>query len=345
VNLGRIGDIASQIATLKSRGKSVTLVSSGAVAAGSAKLNMDKRPEELRLIQATAAVGQGKLMRYYSEAFAGYDIPVGQMLLTRDGFDDRTRYLNARNTLHALLELGCVPIVNENDTVMVEEIQFGDNDQLSSMVAGIAEADCLVILSDIEGLHEKPPAEGESPVIKLVEEITPEIEALAGISHNGVGKGGMASKLAAAKRATENGANVIIASGQAENIITDIFDGKDIGTLFTATDSPRSARKKWISGCNPTGTVTVDSGARKAIEEKGKSLLPIGMLKADNHINKGDTVNIAGQSGEPFALGIVNFNGTEMNLIAKKPSEDIAGIIDGCTETTVIHRDNLVLMN
>lgn len=344
IDLEKISSFAGQTAKLIKAGKSVVLVSSGAVAAGAVRLGMESRPEGLQLLQAAAAVGQCKLMRYYSEAFAKYNIPVGQMLLTRDGFDFRERYLNARNTLNALLEQGGVPVINENDTVMVEEIQFGDNDQLSSMVAPMADADLLIILSDIDGLHEKPPAEGESPVISFVPEITADIEALAGISNSTVSRGGMASKLDAAKRATSNGVNVVIASGSEENILEKILSGEIIGTLFTAADAGRSARKKWLSNLHPMGKLIVDDGAVSALAVDGKSLLAIGIRGADGSFNVGDAVEIASHSGERVAIGLSNFSVSQVERIKGLSNADVSDIFGKSCANTVVHRDNMVIV-
>ncbi|MBN1257763.1 MAG: glutamate 5-kinase [Planctomycetes bacterium] len=345
VNQKRIDSIASQVAALQQAGREVILVSSGAIAAGIYRLQLASKPTELGMLQAVAAIGQGKLMRYYAEAFAKYEIPVGQMLLTRDGLDDRVRYLNIRSTLTALLELGSVPIINENDTVRVEEIQFGDNDALSAMVAIVAEADVLVILSDIDGLHEKPPSEGKSPILELVREITPEIEAMAGISPDEIGRGGMASKLMAAKRATEAGCgiDVVIASGKMPEVLSEIFAGKAIGTCFPARPSNLTAKKRWLAGRQPAGRIKVDKGARKAMEKDGSSLLPIGIIAADPGISVGDTVSIVDEKGVEFARGVSNFSGADLQKIARKQSDELQAILGYPCPVTAVHRDNLVV--
>jgi glutamate 5-kinase len=339
----RIEALCREVARLHAAGRQVILVSSGAVAAGAAQLGLSRRPSALPELQAAAAVGQGRLMACYAQSLAAHDLDVGQMLLTRDGLDERRRYLNARNTLSALLGLGVVPVINENDTVAVEEIQFGDNDQLSAMVAVMAEADALLILSDVDGLHERPPSEGESPVLEHVPAITPAIEALAGVSQNGVGRGGMASKLLAAKRTTAAGILTVIAPGRRAGVLGDLARGDPLGTCFTARDDSVSAKKSWLAGRQPVGVIQVDNGARRAVVEGGKSLLPIGMTKADRGIEVGDTVTLVDEDGAPFARGICNFSGAELARIAGRQSGELAAILGYDCAATVVHRDNLVL--
>jgi glutamate 5-kinase len=343
VDQDRIRALAAEAAALRQEGRQVVLVSSGAVAAGAARLGMRERPTALPVLQASAAVGQGKLMRYYAEAFAAHEIPVGQVLLTRDVLDNRTQYLNARNTLAALLELGVVAIVNENDTVVVEEIQFGDNDQLSSLVAIMADADALVLLSDIDGLHEKPPAEGPSPVVEYVPAITAEVEALAGVSQSRFSRGGMASKLSAVARATAAGIPVALADGSEPGVVGKLCAGEPRGTCFGASASSAPAKKQWLAGRQATGAIVVDAGARRAVVERGKSLLPIGMLSAEAAIRVGDTVSIRDESGAEFARGISNYDGADLQRIARKRSEDLASILGDAYAPTVVHRDNLLV--
>jgi len=340
----RIARFAAEVAALRTSGREVILVSSGAVAAGTARLGLSALPESLRELQAAAAVGQGKLMRHYAEAFARFDIPVGQMLLTRDGLDDRFRYLNARNTLNALIAFGAVPIVNENDTVMVEEIRFGDNDRLSGLVAAMAGADALVILSDIDGLHERPPSEGESPVMPFVPEVTSEVEARAGLSESGLSRGGMASKLMAARSAAANGIHMVIASGKEPGVLERIFAAESVGTLFPARETSRKARKQWLAGRSPSGSVAVDAGAAAALTEGGKSLLPIGVLRADPGIQAGDAVAVVDEAGNELALGICNFTSGELDQVIGKKTDELPAILGEHCETTVVHRDNLVLL-
>ncbi|MFH0910459.1 MAG: glutamate 5-kinase [Planctomycetota bacterium] len=342
-NQAWIEELAGQVAALRKAGREVILVTSGAVAAGTARLGIPKPPTAMPLLQAAAAVGQGILMRHYAEAFARHEIPVGQMLLTRDGMDDRVRYLNARNTLLALLELGSLPIVNENDTIMVEEIRFGDNDQLSALVAGMAEAEALVILSDIEGLHQRPPAEGPSPVIEHVPAITPEIEARVDDTKSPISRGGMTSKLLAAKRASASGVPVVIASGRRARILEAIFEGRAVGTLFSAEVSPLSAKKRWIAARRPAGSIRVDAGAKRALARDGKSLLAIGVVAADEAIAVGDSVSLVDEAGGEFARGLSNFSGAEILRIQGERSDALAEILGYACATTVVHRDNLVL--
>ncbi|MHC4884218.1 MAG: glutamate 5-kinase [Planctomycetota bacterium] len=339
----QITRLADQISMLKDRGCEVALVSSGSVAAGVSQLGMKRRPTELADIQAAAAVGQCRLMHSYAKAFGTHGLTVGQMLLTRDGLDERLRYLNARNTLTALLERGAVPIINENDTVMVEELQFGDNDQLSSMVASMAEADLLILLSDVDGLHEKPPAAGESPVISTVTTIDASIEALAGGSHSGVSRGGMASKLSAAKRATDFGTHVVLANGQETDVLERIHNGERLGTWFRAKDNAVSAFKQWLAARKPSGAVVVDEGAARALTERGKSLLPIGASRVEGVFHAGDTIAIRTDAGQELGIGISNFNSDELGQVLRRRSDELPGVLGYACATTVIHRDNLVL--
>ena len=345
VDKDRIADLASSIAALRKEGRNVALVSSGAVAAGTFRLGWKKRPEDMAQIQAAAAVGQGKLIRFYTEAFSKYDIPVGQMLLTRDCLDDRERYLNSRNTLNALFEAGAVPVINENDTVMTEELQFGDNDQLSSMVAGLADAELLVILSDIDGLHEKSPAEGESPLISCVERITPEIEAMAGVSTSGVSRGGMASKLSAARAATGHGACVVLASGKINGVLGHIVAGDAVGTCFLPAEMERGARKRWLTGHAVAGTLTVDDGAARALVTQGKSLLPVGVVGVDGTFGQGDAVRVVDRSGREIARGLSNFSADEMRKACGVRSSDLSTTLGHTCAETAIHRDNLVVLD
>jgi glutamate 5-kinase len=340
----RIVAIVAQLAALQQAGKEVIIVSSGAVAAGSARLANPLQASNLSQLQARAAVGQVDLMHRYAEAFASHDLPIGQMLLTRDGIDDRIRYLNARSTLSALLGMGAVPVINENDTVMVEEIQFGDNDQLSALVAIMADAEALIILSDVDGLHERPPAEGESPIVPYVPAIDENILARAGASGSGISRGGMTSKLNAAGRATENGIAVVLASGMLDNVLTRIAAGEAVGTCFAARKHTTPAWKQWLAGRTPAGNIMVDDGARSAIRDNGRSLLPIGVLKAEETINVGDTVRIEGADGVCFALGIANFSGPDLNRIRGQRSEAIETTLGYARAETAIHRDNLILL-
>lgn len=343
VDTERIRSIVAATAKFQAAGRKVALVSSGAVAAGTSQLGWDARPDDVARMQAAAAVGQGTLIRLYSEACSAFNLPVGQMLLTRDGLDERERYLNARNTLNALFDAGAVPVINENDTVMVEELKFGDNDQLSAMVAGMAEANLLIILSDIDGLHERSPAEGASPLVSFVERITPEIEAMAGASTSGISRGGMASKLSAARMATGHGANVVLASGAETNILERIMAGESVGTCFLASENPLAARKRWLTGLALSGTVTVDAGAERALTAKGKSLLPVGIMAIQGAFQPGDAIGILNADGREVGRGIANFSATELLTLRGEHSDHIATILGHPSPSTAIHRDNLVL--
>lgn len=337
--------LVSQLVKLRERGIEVVLVTSGAIRAGMEKLDMSARPKTIPEQQASAAVGQTFLMQSYADLLSGFGVVPGQVLLTRDDFHHRTRYLNARNTIYTLLRLGCMPIVNENDTVATEEIRFGDNDALSALVAACVDADLLINLSDVDGLYDCDPADGgKCNLIGEVAVITPEIEALAGGTHGLSGSGGMKSKIEAAKIAVNSGARMIIANAARPNVVLDIADGKRIGTRFLSSKIGLSHRKRWIAfGSRVKGSITINEGARKMLAERGKSLLAAGIVGCDGDFRAGDLVAVLDEASFRVARGLANYGASEIERIRGKQSSEIESILGYKDFDEVIHRDNLVL--
>lgn len=340
----RIADIAAQIAQQRALGRDVILVTSGAVSAGRGILGIDGRPRTMPQKQAAAAVGQGRLMHSYAEAFAAHGIVVGQVLLTRDDLRVRARYLNARNTFLAILGYGAVPIVNENDTVAVDEIRFGDNDTLAALVAALAEADALLLLSDVAGLFDKDPTKhADARLIPVVDRIDRTIEERAGGTRTDVGTGGMTTKIQAAKISTSSGVRMTIADGSRANVIADALDGR-CGTVFLPRPTPINQRKRWIAfGVVPQGIVTVNDGAKLRLIHEGKSLLPAGVTAVDGHFGRGELVRIADLGGQPFAQGFVNYASDDLAKIMGRRTIEIAAVLGAKPYDEVVHRDNLVL--
>src|SRR3954468_13653589 len=306
----RIGHLAEQISAVNATGRRVALVSSGAVGAGIGQLGLGKRPDNLRQLQAAAAVGQAYLIRAYDEGLRRHGRHAAQLLLTHEDFDSRPRYLNMRNTLSALFELDAVPIINENDTISVDEIKFGDNDRLAAMVTNLIRAPLLVILSVVDGLYRSDPGTGhpEGEAIPLVPRLDDEVLGLAGASRSALGTGGMRSKLQAARLVTRAGGSVIIASGTKPEPLTRILAGGAVGTLFLARGQTQGARKRWIGlTARPRGHYVVDSGARRALETGSKSLLAIGVVAVSGEFEKGDVVGIRDPEGNEFARGLTNY--------------------------------------
>ncbi len=345
LDFNRIATICEDVNTLRQRGYEVVLVSSGAIAAGKSDLGIAGRPHTIPLKQAAAAVGQSRLMRAYKDALRDYGIKVGQVLLTRDDLANRRRYLNARNTLMTLLDFGIVPIINENDTVVVDEIRFGDNDNLSAMATNLVEAQLLVILSDVDGLYDRDPRHfQDANLISEVERITPEIEAMAGSEGTDLGTGGMATKLKAAKRATLYGAGTAIINGRTPHNLLYLFDGHELGTYFLPAIDPMAARKHWIAFTKkPRGKLFLDQGASKAVAERGKSLLPSGISRIEGSFERGDAVRLCDQDGKEFAKGVTNYNTSELNQIIGKKTDQITAILGYKYGDEIVHRDNLVL--
>ena len=342
----RISSIASDISELQDMGYAVVLVSSGAVAAGMRKLGLKEKPKDVQLKQAAAAVGQSSLMWAYEKGFGEHGKKVAQILLTRDDFSDRERYINSKNTLFTLLQYGIVPVINENDTVATDEIKFGDNDHLASLVAGLVEAERLVILSDVEGLCSIDPGKSHKAVlIKTVDEITPGIEASAGAAGSAVGTGGMYSKILAAKKAVNNGITVNIISGKKSGLIISLLKGNSHGTEFRAKKERLSSRQGWIVyGSRAKGSLHLDSGAVKALLHGGKSLLPSGVVSLDGKFETGDAVYCVDSAEKRIAKGITNYSSAEINKIKGKKTSEIEKILGYRYSDEIIHRDNLVVL-
>lgn len=342
----RVGILADEIATLADSGRKVALVSSGAVGAGLGKLGLKARPEDIAHLQAVAAVGQSHLIQAYDRAIQRHRRHAAQLLLTADGLHNRTRYLNIRNTILNLLEYGAIPIINENDTVSVDELQlsFGDNDRLAAMVTNLIRAPLLVLLSDVEGLYDGDPDDPASRVLPTVATIDESVFALARAGPGGLSRGGMASKLRAAQMVTAAGENAIIASGRRAGVLAEIFAGKPVGTLFLAKGQTVKSRKRWIGFARQVrGGLLVDAGARRAIVEQGRSLLPIGVREVRGDFKKGDAVSLCGPDGGEFARGLTNYSAEEVALIKGLKTREIAGLLGHYPYVEVVHRDNLTL--
>ena len=347
LNTAFIARLVGQLADLSEKGKKIVLVSSGAVAAGTAELGLPARPSELSLIQAAAAVGQGALMQIYRQLFQCYRLNAAQVLLTRDNLHDRRRYLHARNALLALMGEGAIPIVNENDVVAVEELRLkmGDNDSLAVSTAQLVDADAVVLLSDVAGLYDRPPSRPDAKLIPEIRELTDEVFGMAGGSESGVGTGGMSSKLNAARAANIANIPLLVADGRRENILHDIVRGAEVGTIFIPPGRRASSYRQWIAyGRGPDGMVLVDDGAAKALIEQNKSLLPIGIREVRGDFQEGDTVAIADLSGREFARGLSNFTAVELRAIAGRRSAELSEILGHHCAETAVHRDNLVLV-
>ena len=343
-----IRSIAAQVAGIReSRGIDVVVVTSGAVAAGRKKLGIVDRPRTVALKQAAAAVGQTTLMRAYERAFEARGLKVGQLLLTHEDFENRERYLNAKNTLETLLSRGIVPIINENDTVATEEIRLGDNDHLAALVTQLMGADLLLLLTDSDALYTRDPRRfPDAEPIRLLSGVDEEILRSAGGRGGSVGTGGMASKLLAARLVTAWGTPVVIAGGLSRRSILDILDGKEAGTLILPRGEVKArSRKMWIAHARqPHGTLTVDDGARKVLLERGKSLLPAGILGVSGTFRQGDAVSIGDRKGRIFARGIASWSSEQVKLGMGRKSADVRAILGGEPPAEVVHRDNLTIL-
>lgn len=336
----RLASLCDGIVTLRDDGIDTVLVSSGAIAAGIAPLGMNGRPVDIPSLQAAAAVGQGRLFTRYGRLLGDRGVTVAQLLLTRYDFMRRVHYLNARNTLDRLLALGALPIVNENDTVAVDEIRFGDNDRLAALVANLAGAALLVLLTDASGVHAQDPRRHPAaPVLDEIERITPEIERGAGGRGTEFSSGGMASKIAAAWVATFSGAAVVVADASEPNVLARVRAGERVGTYFHPHPTRLSARRLWIAFAQPPqGTVVVDEGARRAVIEGKRSLLAVGVVRVEGTFGAGDTVDVAGPAGRPFARGLVRYGSDELAGALGRTSAELSG-------REVIHRDQLVVLS
>jgi len=336
--------LAREVSGAKKKGYEVVIVSSGAIAAGMARLGLLEKPRTMPQKQASAAIGQSALMWNYERAFSFYGEKVAQILLTRDDLSNRNRYLNARNTLLTLLEFGVIPIINENDTVVVEEIKFGDNDNLSALVTNLVNADLLVILSDIDGLYDRDPRlHKNAKLIPLVPQVTEDMERKASGTLSPISIGGMVTKLQAARKAALFGVPTILANGMVEGVVEKILQGEEVGTLFTSQVNKLTSRKHWIAfTLESRGKILVDDGAKKAILQKGKSLLPSGVLAAQGKFGHGDPVVLTDLQGQEFAKGLVNYDSTEINKIKGLKTAEVEGRLGYKYSDEVIHRDDLV---
>jgi glutamate 5-kinase len=346
VDAAAIARLAEQIAGLGKLGRQTILVSSGAIAEGMQRLGWSKRPHAMHELQAAAAVGQMGLAQAYETAFRGHGLKTAQVLLTHADMADRQRYLNARSTLRTLLALGVVPVINENDTVVTDEIKLGDNDTLGAMVTNLVEADALVILTDQAGLFDADPRKNENAkLLKEADASDPALEALAGGAGSALGKGGMLTKVLAARRAARSGAHTVIASGAEPDVLLRLARGERIGTLLTAQTVPLAARKQWLADhLTVAGQVRLDPGAVRALVRDGKSLLPIGVTEVTGEFQRGEVVTVLDPSGREVARGLANYSAEEARRIIRRPSGEIEAILGYVDEPELIHRDNLVLL-
>ncbi len=338
--------LARDVAELRRRGIEVVVVSSGAVAAGLGRLGLVERPAAIPEVQALAAVGQINLVWLYKQVFGDQGLVVGQILLTRDDLENRRRYQNARDAVTALLRMGVVPVINENDSVVVEEIKFGDNDHLSAMVTNLVEADLLVLLTDTEGLYDRDPK--RDPGARLLERVDAADDAAAfvGESVSRLGRGGMGSKVQAAKHATVGGAAAVIASGKQPQVLARIVDGESVGTYFPPRADRLRRRKHWIAyTAQPQGRVFLDDGAVRAIVSGGKSLLPKGILQVEGAFERGDAVSLVGPDGVEIARGLARYNAAELSRVAGLASWEIVARLGYKFGDEAVHRDDLVVLS
>ncbi|MDR1529343.1 MAG: glutamate 5-kinase [Burkholderiales bacterium] len=336
---------AEEMARIRLLGKEVVLVSSGSIAEGMQRLGWTSRPKEMHKLQAAAAVGQMGLVQAYETAFARQGLQTAQILLTHEDLSNRRRYLNARTTLRTLLALNVIPIINENDTITTEEIKFGDNDTLGALVANLLEADVLILLTDQNGLYTADPRlDVQARLLDEAQAGDAALEAMAGGAGSAIGKGGMLTKVLAAKRAARSGASTIIANGREENVLTRLTAGERIGTQLTANTEPLVARKQWIADqLQVTGYLYLDDGAVRAVTQEGKSLLPIGVVKSEGRYDRGEMVACRDPRGKEIARGLINYNTDDVQKILRHPSSEIEAILGHIEEPELIHRDNLVL--
>ena len=346
LNEPRIEQLAEQLRRLQQQGRKVVLVSSGAVGAGMSQLNLAKRPTDLAKLQAVAAIGQAHLIEIYDRVFRRRDGHAAQVLLVAEDLQERSRYLNIRNTLLSLLDYQAVPIINENDTVSVEELMttFGDNDRLAALVANLLHAPLLVILSDVAGLYNGNPDEPHTHVIPTVSQFDEALFEMVRDRRTGHSKGGMGSKLNAARMVTAAGENVIIASGRQENVLLELFEGKPHGTLFIAQGKTVNSRRRWIGfSASPKGRLHLDDGACQAIVSQGRSLLAIGVHDVEGEFRKGDVVVLCDPKRREVARGLTNYSREEVQKIRGLSSEKISQVLGHCPYVEVVHRDNLAV--
>ncbi len=335
-----IRQIAKQTARLREQGRRITLVSSGAVGAGCVSMGMDKRPGDLADLQAVAAVGQRSLMTEWHKAFARYKMPVGQVVLTRTDFDDRVRFLNIRNCVNKLHEMGCVPILNENDTVAVDELRFGDNDLLAAMITNALRADTLLLLTAVDGLLDEA-----GDVIDLIDDM-PTYMGLSRAGNSKWGKGGMSTKLESAKLVMDAGEVAVIASGREKDVIPRVLTGERLGTVCMPADRKMDSRQRWIAlTARPSGTIQIDDGAAKAICTRNKSLLASGITQITGRFTRGDVLLVRSDAGKELARGLTNYSAEELRLIMGKRSSQFQKLLGNAAYDEVIHKDNLVVLS
>jgi glutamate 5-kinase len=338
LDLAYIRSMADQIVALGNRGVQVTVVSSGAIGAGCAELGLARRPTDIAQQQAVAAVGQRRLMTHMHEAFEPHGVKVGQVLLTREDFDDRVRFLNIRNCIGHLHQMGCVPVLNENDTVAVDELRFGDNDLLAALVCTALRADALVILSAVDGL-----LDAGGGVIEMVEDVTA-ARGVARKDKSPLGTGGIGTKLEAARLVTNAGEVAVIANGREPHVLARLFDAENLGTVFVPAPRKLDSRQRWIGLTKrPAGTVTIDAGAHNALAKRGKSLLASGIVATTGQFDRGDVLLVRDQAGVELARGLTNYTADELRLIMGKRSNQFEKLLGRPAYAEVIHRDNLVI--
>ena len=341
----RISELIEQLVRLRSHGRRIALVSSGAIGAGVGQLQLGRRPTDLPHLQACAAVGQCTLMQLYQAGFAPQQIHAAQILLTAGDVENRARYLNVRNTIFTLWEYGCVPIINENDTVSVAEIKFGDNDHLAAIVANLLQAPLLILLTNVDGLFTADPTtDPRAERLELVEEIDRSVTEMASVTRSTLGSGGMRSKLRAARLATAAGSTVIMANGSVPRILDRLSAGESLGTLFLAHGESLPAWKRWLGfTARPVGTLIIDSGASRAVVEQNRSLLPVGVRKVEGQFSKGDLVRVCTMDEREIARGLTNYAAAELSRIAGQNTEQIQATLGKVPYVELIHRDNLVI--
>lgn len=342
----QIRQLCEQLHRVRQSGRRVALVSSGAIGAGMGRLRFTQRPKDLRYLQAAAAVGQCSLMALYEEELARYGYHAAQLLLTAGDFDHRVRYLNVRNTLLTLFELNCIPIINENDTVSVAEIRFGDNDHLAALVTNLIQAPLLVLLTVVDGVYDRDPTQPDAQLVPTIVDVDEQALQLASHNRSHLGSGGMKSKLKAARLVTLAGGSVIVANGRRADILDAILSGAHVGTLFLPRGGVLRARQRWIGwAAQPRGKIIVDNGARHAIEKKGRSLLPVGIVRVVGNFSKGDVVALADNDGAEFARGLTNYSAADLRKIAGLRTDQLGKILGPDFYEEAIHRDNLVVIS
>ena len=336
-----------QLAHLQQNGYEIVLVSSGSVAEGLVRLGWGERPKSLHALQAAASVGQMGLVQAYEQEFQKFDLNTAQILLTHDDLSDRTRYLNARSTIQTLLEVDAIPVINENDTVVTDEIRFGDNDTLAGLVANLIQADLLVIMTDQRGLFKQDPrANPNADFVSLAGANDQALVSMAASAGGKLGRGGMQTKIKAARLATRSGTHTIICSGREEEVLLRLAKAEDIGTLLYSEDAPVNARKQWLAGqLKVTGTLTLDQGATDVLSKRGRSLLPVGVTAVSGRFGRGDLVSIQGANGDEIARGLVNYSFEDAGKIIGQSSDKILDILGYCDGDELVHRDNLVLVD